>query len=395
MKINLPLASSTWDHNEIQAMQNVISSRNFTMGKEVASFEADFAKYLDRKYCVMVNSGSSANLLMVGALFYTKNSLYRLRTNDEVIVPAISWSTSFAPLQQYGLKLRFVDIDLYTLNYNISDLVDSITPNTRAILAVNLLGNPNDYEKITQLADAHNLLILEDNCESLGASFNGSMAGSFGLMSSHSTFFSHHISTMEGGIIATDDEELYHLLLCLRAHGWSRNLPDINLVSGKKDSSSFNESFKFLIPGYNLRPLELSGAVGIQQLKKLPTFVAQRRSNAHHFQSVFRDNPNFIIQREVGESSWFGFSLTMHPNSQFSRDYILRILDDIAVDYRPIVAGSFIKNPTISYYNYSLHSSLPNAEYITDNGFFIGNHHFDLTTQLSQLESCLAEAMQI
>jgi CDP-6-deoxy-D-xylo-4-hexulose-3-dehydrase len=183
-----PLAAPTWGKEELQAMHRVIDSGIYTMGKNVAEFETEFAKYTDSKHCVMVNSGSSANLLMVAALFYTKDS--PLKRGDEVIVPAVSWSTTYFPLYQYGLKLKFVDIDLETLNYDLDSLNEAVTPDTRLIMAVNLLGNPNDFNSIHNIINGLDILVIEDNCESMGASINGKQAGTFGIMGSFSTFFS-------------------------------------------------------------------------------------------------------------------------------------------------------------------------------------------------------------
>ncbi len=262
-----PLATATWDSAEYQALQDVISGGMFTMGPKVAQFEKDVASYIGSKYAVMVNSGSSANLLMVAALIYTKNSKLQLKPGDEVIVPAVSWSTTYYPLYQYGLKLKFVDIDLHTLNYDLDQLSAAVSSNTKAIMAVNLLGNPNDFSKIYQIIGNRQIVLIEDNCESLGAQFEGKMAGTFGVMGAFSSFFSHHISTMEGGLIVTDNEELYHVLVSLRAHGWTRNLPKENHVCGTKSDDPFEASFRFVLPGYNVRPLEMSGLLELSRLK--------------------------------------------------------------------------------------------------------------------------------
>ena len=293
---NYPLATSTWDEEELNAIQSVIDSDKFTMGQFVNTFENNFGKFIKRKYCVMVSSGSAANLLSIASLFYTKKP--QLKIGDEVIVPAVSWSTTFFPLQQFGLKLKFVDIDLNTLNYDLESLESSISSNTRMIVAVNLLGNPNDFDKINNIIKNKNIILFEDNCESLGAEFKGKQTGTFGLLGSFSTYFSHHISTMEGGFVTTDNEELYHILLSIRAHGWTRNLPKKNLVANKSDNW-FEEAFRFVLPGYNVRPVEMSGAIGLKQLKKLPSFLKKRRNNAKLFVSLFKDHPDFIIQEEI------------------------------------------------------------------------------------------------
>ena len=218
-----PLATSSWDQNELDALQRVIASDRYSMGKEVEKFEKRFAEYCGSKYAIMVNSGSSANLLMTAALTYTQDASLKLSPGDEIIVPAISWSTTYYPLNQYGLKLKFVDIDIETLNYNLPALQDAVTGNTRAIMVVNLLGNPNDFDAINRIIGERSIVLIEDNCESMGATFAGRKAGTFGVMGSFSSFFSHHISTMEGGLVVTENEELYHIMLSLRAHGWTRN----------------------------------------------------------------------------------------------------------------------------------------------------------------------------
>ena len=229
--------------------------------------EADFAKFTGNKYCVMVNSGSSANLLAIAAMFFKSEN--PLKRGDEVIVPAVSWATTYYPLYQYGLKLKFVDVDKYTLNFDINELKKAVTDKTRLIFAVNLLGNPNDYDAINEIIEGKNIYLLEDNCESLGGVYNGKQLGSIGLMGTYSTFFSHHMATMEGGLVGTSDEELYHILLSIRSHGWTRHLPFENKLC-KKSENPFEESFRFILPGYNVRPVEMMGAIGIEQLKKLP-----------------------------------------------------------------------------------------------------------------------------
>ena len=303
------LATSTWDNREIDAIQRVISSNRFSMGGEVETFERQFASYFGSNFAIMVNSGSSANLIMTAALRYCKNPVYRLQAGDEIIVPAVSWPTTYYPLAQYNLRMKFVDIDINTLNYDLEALENSITSETRAIMVVNLLGNPNSFDRILALAAERNLIVVEDNCESMGATYGGKKAGTFGVMGTFSCFFSHHISTMEGGVIVTDDEELYETMLVLRAHGWTRNLPKFNTITGEKADDAFEESFNFVLPGYNVRPLEMSGAIGQEQLRKLYYIIMGRRDKAAYFQKKMNNHPIFMTQEEVEFSSWFGFSL--------------------------------------------------------------------------------------
>jgi CDP-6-deoxy-D-xylo-4-hexulose-3-dehydrase len=383
---NYPLATNTWDEKELQAIQSVIDRDSYSMGDSVAQFEQDFARFINRKYCVMTSSGSAANLIATAALFYTQNPM--LKSGDEVIVPAVSWSTTYFPLQQYGLKLKFVDIDLDTLNYDLGALESAISNKTKMIMVVNLLGNPNDFDVIKNLIKDKDIFFFEDNCESLGAEFKGKQAGTFGIMGTFSTFFSHHIATMEGGFVTTDDEELYHVLLSLRAHGWTRNLPQENHVSNKSDDW-FEESFRFVLPGYNVRPVEMSGAIGIEQLKKLPLFLKQRRKNAKLFVELFKDHPDFLIQRSIDNSSWFGFSLIIKPESNLIRKDIVNKLQKNKIDCRPIVAGNFTKSEVMKFLNYEIHQELKNADYLHDNGFFVGNSQVSLVNEIKFLQKIL------
>jgi CDP-6-deoxy-D-xylo-4-hexulose-3-dehydrase len=385
MSYKYPLATATWGQEEIEAMQSVIASGMFTMGAKVNAFEKAFASYVGSKYCVMVNSGSSANLLMVAALFYSKNPKLKLKRGDEVIVPAVSWSTTYYPLYQYGLKIKFVDIDLATLNYDLDKLEKAVTEDTRMIMTVNLLGNPNDFDRINKIISGSEIVLIEDNCESLGAMYKGKHAGTFGIMGSYSSFFSHHISTMEGGLIVSDDEELHHILLSLRAHGWTRNLPKNNQVCGTKSDDPFEESFRFVLPGYNVRPLELEGAIGVEQLKRLPKIIEERRKNGKEFQSVMLSHPDLLIQHEIGESSWFGFSLTIKPGSKLTRKELIEKLNLIGFECRPIVAGNFAKNDVVKYFNFLISGELKNAEIIDRNGLFIGNHHYSMKSAIEEL----------
>lgn len=372
------LAISTWASEELEAIDKVIKSNKFTMGEQVALFEKLFSSYIGTKYSVMVNSGSSANLLMIASLVLSG----RIRAGDEVIVPAVSWSTTYSPLQQYGLKAKFVDIDLETLNIDLTKIRSAITSRTKAIFAVNLLGNPAHLDEIKNICKEKDLIMLEDNCESLGAELNEKKAGSFGLMGTHSFFFSHHISTMEGGMISTDDEIIFEILKSIRAHGWTRNLSNKNILS-KKNPDEFYEMFNFILPGYNLRPLEMSGAIGVEQLKKLDNFVKIRQINAQHFKEILLDKKWILTQKENGSSSWFGFSLI--NKSELSAIEFRTKVKSLGFEIRPIVTGNFVRNEVIKFFDYDVHENLANADYLHENGLFIGNNSVDIRKNLDNL----------
>lgn len=333
----LPLSVDTWGPEEREAVAKILAGGRYTIGETTAEFERQYAKYCGTEYCVAVNSGSSANLLMVAA--------WTLRCGrGTVIVPAVGWATSYSPFQQYGWTLRFVDIDRDTLNYDLKAL-NAASDDADMILAINLLGNPNDYSQFP------NLPILEDNCEAMGAVYKGKRTGSFGVMASHSTYFSHHICTIEGGMITTDDQYFYEMLLSLRSHGWTRHLPHENIIGAHVDK------FNFILPGYNVRPTELQCAIGIEQLKKLPRFIDGRRENATRFP--------YRTQREIGESSWFGFAV-------FDED-VQKVVGKY--EHRPVVTGNFLRQPVISHYRYERFGDMRNADYIHDHAVMIGNSH--------------------
>jgi len=379
------LAYSTFDAEEKKVMYEVIESDFFTMGKNVKQFEQEFASFFGKKYAVMVNSGSSANLVGIASLFYKKDE--PLQRGDEVIVPCISWATTYYPLQQYGLKLKFVDIDIETLNYDIEELKKAVSSKTKMIVTVSVLGNPNYFDAIEKICEKNNIILFDDNCESMGAKYNGKYTGTSGLINTYSTFFSHHISTMEGGLILTDDFEIYSLCKSLRNHGWTRDQDEDSKIYNKKDDDFF-EAYRFILPGYNVRPGELQGALGLQQIKKLPNMIIQRRKNAQYFQSKFKDDKRFIIQKEVGESSWFSFTMIIHPDSNLIRQDVFKALKTAKIGYRIITGGNFLEHDVIKYFDYEVTKST-NASYAHNNGFFVGNAPFDLTKEIDTLDEAL------
>ena len=382
------LAPTTWDTDELVIANKILASSNLTMGKNVKEFESKFASYIGTEYAVMFNSGSSANLAIIAALKYIKDS--KMQEGDNIIVPAVSWSTTYYPISQNGFILNFVDIDLDTLNIDISKIENAINPKTKAIFAVNLLGNPANLVKLNELAEKYDLILLEDNCESLGASIESRMTGSIGFASSHSFFFSHHICTMEGGMVNTNSKELMETLISLRAHGWTRGLEiDNSVFSGS--GNDWEDLYRFVLPGFNLRPTELSGAIGVKQLEKLPGFVKKRRENADFFVDKFKDSQNYKIQIESGNSSWFGFSIILQNKLIGKRKEIIELLTTNGVETRPIVAGNFTVNPVMKFLKFLPIPPLPAADLIHNEGFFIGNHHFDVSNEILHVYSILRD----
>lgn len=385
--INYPLAADTWDENEYEAINRVIESNRFTIGLEVEMFEKEFAEYFGSKYAVMVNSGSSANLIAISALILSNR--YDLNKGDEVIVPAVSWATTYTVLHQCGLKLRFIDIDLDTFNLNLNELKNAITENTKAIFAVNLLGNPNDFDKLINICEENDLILIEDNCESMGAKYHGQYAGTFGVCGTFSTFYSHHMATMEGGMILTDDDELNDIMKSIRSHGWTRNLSMDSPFNTKKDK--FYEMFNFIFPGYNVRPVEMEAAIGREQLKKLDEFLKERKSNGKYFLDLFSNINGISVQKNQDDSSFFGFPILFKNESD--RKKFIGLCDENNIEYRPIVAGNFTKNIVIEYFDYTIFGDLTNSDILHNNGLFIGNHHFNVKEQIDEIYELLKKNM--
>lgn len=376
-----PLASTSWDQAEYDALQRVIDGGRFTMGPQVRAYETAFAARFGSRHALMASSGSAANLLALAGCFWHPRLGWR--TGDEVIVPAVSWSTTYFPITQTGLRLRFVDVAAGTLNIDPDLAEAAITSRTRAIVAVNLLGNPAALNRLRAICAAHQLILIEDNCESMGATLDGRTAGTFGFCGTFSSFFSHHISTMEGGMVVTDDRVLHDTMLSLRAHGWTRDLPEDTHLP--RDPDPFVRQFRFVLPGYNLRPIEMEGALGQTQLAKLDGFVAARRTNAALFAQAFADHPDIDIQQENGASSWFGFALLLKGRLAGRRADLVAALAAAEIESRPIVAGNFLANPVIAKLDHSVAGPVPVAERIDRDGLFTGNHHYPIAPQIARL----------
>ena len=381
--INYPLAADTWDEKEYDAINKVIKSNRFTIGPEVDMFEKEFAEYFGSKYAVMVNSGSSANLIAISALILSGK--YNLNKGDEVIVPAVSWATTYTVLHQCGLKLKFIDIDLNTLNLDLNQIKNAISENTKAIFAVNLLGNPNDFDKLMDICEKNDLILIEDNCESMGAKYKGKYAGTFGVCGTFSTFYSHHMATMEGGMILTDDSELNDIMKSIRSHGWTRDLNENSPFSTKNEK--FYEMFNFIFPGYNVRPIEMEAAIGREQLKKLDGFLKERKDNGKYFLELFTNIDSISLQKNQDDSSFFGFPIIFKNKSE--RKIFIELCDENNIEYRPIVAGNFTKNKVIEYFDYTIHGELTNSDILHNNGLFIGNHHFNVKNKLEAIYNLL------
>ena len=381
-----PLAADNWDQKEIDAMNEVIQSNRFTMGKKVKEFEIELGRKFYTKHVVMVNSGSSANMLMLSALKIITRS--RKLLNPNIIVPSVSWSTTYTPAYFLGFRLKFVDVNPNTFGLDVSNVMQAVDSETIGILTVNLLGSPSDLEEIAKFAKERDIILLEDNCESLGATLNGKFTGTFGTMASHSSFFSHHINTMEGGWVTTDDSNLYEILLSLRAHGWTRELPLDSKLRTLGELDWFSSQFEFILPGLNFRPLEIEAAIGIVQIAKVDEMLEIRRKNAEIFKLEFDNLRGVTTQGSNGDSSWFAFALLFESKSV--RDFIALKLRNSGIECRPIVTGNFTRQPVLDYLNHEIIGDLPVSNRIHDTGLYVGNHPRDLRSEIKQMANIVA-----
>jgi len=379
-----------WDEREREAINQVVKSNRFTMGEQVKLFESEVAAKFGSKFAVMVNSGSSANLLMLTA---TKILLGdKFGNNPNIIVPAVSWSTTFTPAYYLGYKLKFVDVDAHHFGLNLSNVEGAVDENTVAILTVNLLGSASDLTQLKRLAEQKSILLLEDNCESLGAELDGQFTGSFGLMGTHSSFFSHHINTMEGGWVTTDNEEAYQILVSLRAHGWSRELPETSRFKTSGVRDWFTSQFEFVLPGMNFRPLEMEAAIGRVQLAKVDQMIEIRRQNAGTFIQHVGSLPLISIQKPLGDSSWFAFAIVFGNNGQ--RGQVAETLKAAGVECRPIVTGNFIRQPVLNFLNYEVSGELEMADKLHDCGMYIGNHPLPLDDEIIKTANLIQNSLK-
>jgi CDP-4-dehydro-6-deoxyglucose reductase, E1 len=374
-KTIISLIKPSFGADEIIESLDSLLSTNVTMGNKVKKFENLFSKYIKSKYSSMVNSGSSANLVALSALTNPQFG-QRLKKNSEVITPAVTWATTVYPINNLNLKPKFVDIDLESFCMKTDDLDEAISPNTSLLLPVHLLGNVCDMSIIKEVATKKDLLVMEDCCEAHGAEFKGEKVGTIGDIGTFSFFLSHHITTIEGGMITTNNESLHELSKALRAFGWIRDLKHKDKLI--KKYPKMDPRFMFTNMGYNFRPTEIQGAFGIHQIKKLDKFIKIRNENRKYWSKKFSQYEDFFIitkQDPRTKSVDFCYPLTIKKNSPFSRDSLLKYLLKKKIQTRPIMSGNFLEQPVIEYIPHVKHGKLNNAKLAMKNSFFFGNHH--------------------
>jgi CDP-6-deoxy-D-xylo-4-hexulose-3-dehydrase len=383
--MRVPLATSGLRDSDIDLVTSVLRSGNLTMGKEVKTFEKLMCEYLNVNNFVMVNSGSSANLLMFEALLRPTKSKPRLYSGNGVLVPAIAWPTTIWPVIQLGLTPIFVDIDPMTLAIDLTKaqkLIDSTKIPVAAIFPIHPLGHSIPPSALKKFVDSNDLILINDVCESLGSWSEGAHAGMEGIAASFSFYFSHHITTMEGGGIATNDSEYADDLRSMRSHGWSRDRTDAS--SWNLLASGNNEKFLFVSTGYNFRPMEIQAVIGSSQIKEIDNFVEKRRLIAKRVSQAIKGSPLRVIGSETlgsnneKSNSWMLIPIYVSDNNSTNiKDQIVKFLEGRSIETRPVLTGNFLAQPSIQ--RISKHAidsrSFTSAQDIANNGFLIGAHH--------------------
>ncbi|MBI2914238.1 MAG: DegT/DnrJ/EryC1/StrS family aminotransferase [Chloroflexi bacterium] len=370
----LPLTVPSYGWEEVWEAVDSLLSRRVTIGEKVRRFEEMFAQYIGVRHAVMVNSGSSANLL---ALSILSNPLAArpLAPGDEVITPAVTWATTVFPIINVGCVPVLVDVDLETFCLDLDQVERAITPRTRAIMPVHLLGNPCDMALLMRIARRHDLLVIEDTCEAHGAEVAGRKAGSFGDVATFSFFFTHHISTIEGGMLVTDDDRLAELARALRAFGWVRDLADREGIASCHPE--IDPRFLFVNIGYNFKPTELQAAFGIHQLRKLEEFIDRRRQNHRAWTAAlapYREQVWVHDERPGTRHAGFGYQVTVSPSAPFRRSALVAHLEARGLETRPIVAGNIAEQPAMRLFPHRVSGDLPNSRLIMRQSFYFGNH---------------------
>ena len=387
-KFKYPLLSDAFSKSDINCGLKVLSSKHITMSKITRNFEKQFAKKLGCKYALMTNSGSSANLLAVSAII---NPLFKnkLKPGDEVLIPAVCWSTSLWPIIQNNLKPVFVDVELNTFNVSIKDLKKKITSKTKAFMCIHVLGTSANLRQIKKLTNKKNIILIEDTCESLGAKFNNKFLGTFGELGTFSFYYSHQITSGEGGMIVCNNLNNYNIIKSLRSHGWSRETTFHNAY--KKKFKKLDDRFLFINSGYNLRPTDIQAAIAHNQFKRLNKFITIRNYNRKKIIEKVKNNKKwnnqfyFINHSKMIKPSWFGLPILIKNKFLNKKKKFLGHLTKSGVENRPILSGNFTNQPATKLYNLNSKKLVfANAQKVENLGFFIGLHTKKISNEIAE-----------
>jgi CDP-6-deoxy-D-xylo-4-hexulose-3-dehydrase len=364
-----PLLENAFTEDDIFAAVEVILSRRITMSDITKNFEYEFGKYIGSKYALMTNSGSSANLLAAFTLINPKKKFF-LKPGDYFAIPAVCWPTSLWPFVQSGLKPIFIDVNINNFCLDEEKLDKKLLKKISLIVDIHVLGNSSNIDLISKLAKKNNILLFEDTCESLGSTYNSKYLGTFGDFGSYSFYYSHQVTSGEGGMLICKNKEDYEIAYTLRAHGWDRGL--------KKNTE---KSFNFINSGFNLRPLDITAAIGLNQFKRLNKMMFIRKENrdiiinAIENHSDYKKQFIFFQENKNLKASWFGLPILLRPDLKEKKNTFLKYLNSNQIETRPIISGNFLNQPAAKLYNYNyknIKKEFPVSQDIEERGFFIG-----------------------
>jgi CDP-6-deoxy-D-xylo-4-hexulose-3-dehydrase len=365
----IDLIQDTIDNQDIDNLIEWLKGYpRLTKGSKTIEFENKWSQWLGSKYSVFVNSGSSANLLMLYAL-----KILNKMKNNKVCVPTLCWATDLAPVLQFDMKPLLIDCNLDNLSVDLNHLEEVFkTENPSVLLLVSVLGLSPDMDSIVELCKKYDVILLEDNCESQGTKFKGTKLGNFGLMSSFSTYFGHTMSTIEGGVISTNDEEIYNTLLQLRSHGWDRDLSSEKQQELRKEweVSDFSALYTFYVPGFNLRSTDLQAQIGIKQLDKVDGMINNRYENFLYYKSKLEGKTWF--PKTFKDSYTSNFAIPFITKTIEDKESLIKELEDNNIVCRPLISGSMGTQPF--YKKLYGENKLPNCSIIDERGIYVPNH---------------------
>ena len=372
------LQEPSYGENEIQDIVEVLRSKNVVMGKKTKIFQDNWSNWIDSPFSTMVNSGSSANLLMT-QLLTSKNGKYRFKKGDEVLVPAVTWSTMLFPIIQLGLNPVLVDVKNDTFNVDVKSCEKAITNRTKALFAVHLLGNPVNIDELMDFCNNNSLVFIEDCCEATGTMWNNQKVGTFGIASSFSFMFAHHMSTIEGGVICCNNELDDSIIKASRAHGWVREINEEKKLDIISNSDIEDERFLFWELGYNVRPTEISATLGINELQKIDKYVEIRNSNYEEYKSRLKviDDKIQIQNLEDEKKSFrsnFSFGFTINDTNKYYKSKLMEHLHNHGIESRTLLAGNLARHPFYSLYCEPPKVELINSDKIHYGGMYLPNH---------------------
>jgi CDP-4-dehydro-6-deoxyglucose reductase, E1 len=384
----ITLIKDTIDNKDVDNLIEWLKTYpRLTKGAKTLEFESQFAEWIGTKHAVFVNSGSSANLLMVYALKYLG-----ALTNNKIVVPSLSWATDLAPVLQYDIEPVLVDCNLDNLSVDLEHLEEVFkTENPDAMILVSVLGLSPDIDKIVELCDKYNVILIEDNCESQGSKYKGKRLGNFGLMASFSTYFGHTMSTIEGGMITTNSDEIYNLLLQLRSHGWDRDLSKEKQTQlrDRYNVDDFSSFYTFYTPGFNLRSTDLQAVIGIEQLKKVDWMIDQRNKNFKKYISKLKDYT--WVPTEIDDSFTASFCMPVIAYSPEQKQRMVKNLMDNNIECRPLICGSMGTQPF--YTEIYGKKELPNVSQVDACGIYVPNHPLLTDSEIDLICKCIIDAL--